>query len=144
MNAVSQSPSLSPKWRVALHILCGITLINYIAQIPYYIHFYFVHHAAPAPLGLLFLLATLVLFLVGYFFMLRAQRIGVWLVVLFLVLEFGGYLLHNLTGAFLQDLPLNDPLFFTVSLIGYLNFAVAFVYLVAMAIARRTIFLPKA
>lgn len=140
MNNKSQAPSLSSKWWTAFHLLLGITLLNYVAQIPYYIHFYYVHHAAPSPFGLFFLLGTLVLFLIGYFLTLQAKRAGAWVLLLFLLLEFGGYLLHNLTGAFLQDLPLSDPLFLTVSLIGYLNFAVSFVYLVAMIIGRRTIF----
>jgi hypothetical protein len=141
MNLQPQPISFpSPEWRIALHFLCGVTLLNYIAQIPYYIHFYFIHHAAPAPLGLLFLLATLVLFLSGYVLTLRMKRAGAWLLLLFLLLEFGGYLLHNLTGAFLKDLPLNDALFFTVSIIGYLNFMVSFIYLIAMALGRRTIF----
>ena len=141
MKIKSQAPSLSSKWRVALHLLLGITLLNYVAQVPYYIHFYFIHHAAPSPFGLAFLLGTLVLFLAGYFLTLQVKRAGAWLLLLFLLLEFGGYVLHNLTGAFLQDLPLNDPLFLTVSLIGYLNFAVSLIYLIAMIIGRRALFL---
>ena len=139
MNAKSQTLPLSRRWRVALHILLGITTLNYVAQIPYYIHFYAVHHVLPSPFGTGFLVATFALFLAGYFFTLQTKPVGGWLLLGFLLLEFGGYLLHNLTGAFLQDLPTNDLLFFTVSLIGYLNFAAAFVYLIFIAIGRRTL-----
>ena len=59
-------------------------------------------------------------------------QIGGWLLIGFLILEFGFYLLHNLFGAFLQDLPVNDPLFLAVSLIGYLNTIVALGYLIWM------------
>lgn len=133
MNANPPMSPLSPRWRLALHILMGITILNYVAQIPYYIHFYYVHHAAPAPFAVGFLVVTLALFLAGYILTLQAKPAGGWLLVAFLLLEFGGYLAHNLSGAFLKDLPTNDPLFFTVSLIGYLNFAVSFVYLIIIA-----------
>lgn len=129
----SQVSSLSPRWQVALHLLMGVTLINYAAQIPYYVHFYGIHHSSPSPFSIALLLGTLLLFLAGYVLTLQTKRAGAWLLLVFLLLEFGGYLLHNLSGAFLQDLPTGDPLFFTVSLIGYLNFAVSFIYLIVMA-----------
>ncbi len=143
LKAQAQVSPLSPRLRVALHLLFGITILNYVAQIPYYIHFYGVHHVAPTPFAVIFLLVTLALFLAGYILLLQAKPAGAWLLLAFLVLEFGGYLLHNLSGAFLQDLPTDDLLFFTVSLIGYLNFAVSFVYLLVMAINRRSFFFQR-
>ena len=143
MNAHSQPASLAPKWRIALHILLGITLINYVAQIPYYYHFYAIHQVLPAPFGVVFLVATFALFLAGYIFTLQRKPAGGWLLLGFLLLECGGYLLHNLSGAFLQDLPTNDLLFFTVSLIGYLNFAASLVYLILMVIGRRAFFFRR-
>ena len=143
MDANSQTRSLSRRWRVALHILLGITVLNYAAQVPYYIHFYAVHHVLPAPFGVVFLVATFALFLAGYIFTLQRKPAGGWLLLGFLLLECGGYLLHNLTGAFLQDLPTNDLLFFTISLIGYLNFAASFVYLILMVIGRRAFFFQR-
>lgn len=128
---------LSARWRTSLHVLFAITIVNYIAQIPYYIHFYGVHHASPSPLGTVLLACTLALFLAGYIFTLQERRFGWWLLVGFLLLEAGFYLLHNISGAFLQDLPLNDPLFFVVSLIGYVNTVVPVIYLVALIRARK-------
>jgi hypothetical protein len=133
MNIKSQVFSQSRGWQVALHLLLGVTLLNYVAQIPYYVHFYGIHHSTPSPSSVAILLGTLILFLVGYALTLQAKRVGAWLLLVFLLLGFGGYLLHNLSGAFLQDLPTGDPLFFTVSLIGYLNFFVSFIYLIIMA-----------
>jgi hypothetical protein len=140
MQAKPQASPLSPRLRMALHVLLGITVLNYVAQIPYYIHFYGVHHVAPAPFAIVFLLATFALFLAGYLLTLRAKAAGGWLLLLFLLLEFGGYLLHNLSGAFLQDLPTGDLLFFVVSLIGYLNFAASFVALLVLAKNRQAFF----
>lgn len=133
MDEKPQTSSLSPRLRVALYLLLGITILNYLAQIPYYIHFYGVHHVAPTPFAVAFLVVTLALFLAGYVLVLQAKTAGGWLLLAFLILEFGGYLLHNLSGAFLRDLPTDDLLFFTVSLIGYLNFAVSFVYVIVIA-----------
>src|SRR5215469_11116934 len=133
MNAKLHVSFFSPKLRMAFHILLGVTVLNYVAQIPYYIHFYGVHHVTPAPFAILFLLVTFAFFLAGYLLLLQAKPVGAWLLLVFLLLEFGGYLLHNLSGAFLQDLPIDDLLFLTVSLIGYLNFAVSFVFLLVLA-----------
>lgn len=145
MNVPMRVLALSSKMRVALHLLAAVVLLNYVAQIPYYIHFYGVRHVAPNYLGTgIFLVATLALFLVGYLLTLRAYRAGGWLLLLFLVLEFVGYLLHNLAGAFLKDLPLSDPLFLTVSLLGYLNFVGAFVFiLIMMRYHRQFFFWPR-
>ncbi len=129
----SQAAAFSPRWRAALHLLAGITLLNYAAQIPYYIHFYGVYHVAPAPFAVAFLVVTFALFLAGYLLTLQGKAAGGWLLLAFLLLEFGGYLLHNLSGAFLHDLPVNDLLFLTISLIGYLNFAASFIYLLIIA-----------
>jgi hypothetical protein len=143
MHSKPQTSSLAPRLRMALYVLLGITVLNYLAQIPYYIHFYGVHHVAPTPFAVLFLLVTFALFLAGYFLLLQTKPAGGWLLLLFLLLEFGGYLLHNLSGAFLQDLPTNDLLFFTVSLIGYLNFAASFVALLVLAINRQVFRRPQ-
>jgi hypothetical protein len=143
MTVSVQSAARSPRLRAALHVLLAITALNYVAQIPYYIHFYGVHHLAPTPFSVIFLVATFALFLVGYALILRGKPIGAWLLLAFLLLEFGGYLLHNVTGAFLQDIPTDDLLFLVVSLIGYLNFAAAFVFLIVLAVNRRAFFQPR-
>lgn len=131
---------LSANWRTGFYFLFAVTALNYLAQIPYYIHFYGVHHVAPSPVGMLLLALTFALFLAGYVYTLRGHRFGGLLLFGFLALEFGFYLLHNLSGAFLRDLPVNDPLFLVVSLIGYLNTIVALIYLILM-IRDRKLFL---
>ena len=137
--------ALSPaatRWRAGLYVLFALTVLNYLAQIPYYIHFYGVYHAAPSPLGVALLAGTFALFLVGFSLTLRNSRGGWWLLLGFLALEFVFYLVHNLSGAFLQDLPLNDPLFLVVSLIGYLNTVAALIYLVVLIRGRQHVFAP--
>lgn len=129
---MSDQAHLSTNWRIGLHVLFAVTALNYLAQIPYYIHFYGVHHAAPSTVGTLLLALTFALFLAGYVSTLRGQRFGGRILFGFLALEFVFYLLHNISGAFLQDLPVSDPLFLIVSLIGYLNTVVALVYLILM------------
>ncbi len=143
MNTAVSSSHLSSRWQRALHLLFGITLVNYLAQIPYYQHFYAVHHVQPSIFSIIFLGSTFVLFLVGYIYTLKSQIFGAWLLLVFLALEFGGYLLHNLTGAFLNDLPLNDLLFTTVSIIGYVNFAASLAYLIFILKDRTTLLRPK-
>src|SRR5258708_1874968 len=138
MNMKSQASSLSSRLRIALHFLFGIVLLDYIAQIPYYMHFYGINHSIPNILGVgVFLILTFALFLAGYILTLQTKRVGGWLLLTFLVLEFVGYLVHNLSGAFLKDLPANDPLFLTVSLIGYLNLIVPFIYVIVIVKNRR-------
>ena len=65
MHSQPQASFLSPTLRMALHVLLGITVLNYLAQIPYYIHFYGVHQVAPTPFAVLFLLVTFALFWQG-------------------------------------------------------------------------------
>ncbi len=139
MNGLSPSGA---RWRAGLYGLFAITLLNYLAQIPYYIHFYGVHHAAPSLLGVTLLGGTLALFLAGFVLTLRNRRSGWWLLLGFLALEFAFYLLHDLSGAFLQDLPLSDPLFLVVSLIGYLNTVVALIYFIVLLRGRKRVLAP--
>ncbi len=127
---------LPARWRTSLHVLLAVTLLNYLAQIPYYIHFYGIHRVGPSPIGVLLLALTLMLFLAGYILTLQEKPAGWWLLVGFLLLEFSFYIVHNLSGAFLNDIPIGDPLFLVVSLIGYLNTIVALIYLIALIRAR--------
>lgn len=126
------SMQLTAKWRTGLYFLFAVTVLNYLAQIPYYAHFYGVHHVAPSAVGMVLLALTFALFLAGYVYTLRGHRFGGRILFGFLLLEFGFYLLHNISGAFLNDLPVGDPLFLIVSLIGYLNTIIALVYLILM------------
>jgi hypothetical protein len=128
------------RWRTSLYGLFAITALNYVAQIPYYIHFYGVYHVAPSPLGLTLLVLTFVFFLAGFFLTLRNRRSGWWLLLAFLAVEFAFYVVHDLSGAFLHDLPVSDPLFLVVSLIGYLNTVAALVYLIVMLRGRQQVF----
>lgn len=130
-------------WRAGLYWLFAVTMLNYLAQIPYYVHFYGVHHSAPSTLGVALLSGTCLVSLGGFFLALRNRRSGWWLLLGFLALEFVFYVVHNLSGAFLQDLPLHDPIFLVVSVIGYLNTVVALLALIVLIRTRRLFFSPK-
>lgn len=112
---MSSSMQISARWRTGMYILFAATALNYLAQVPYYFHFYGVKHVLPSPIGVLLLALTFAWFLVGYAFTLRGHRFGGRILFGFLLLEFGFYLLHNISGAFLQDIPWSDPLFLAVS-----------------------------
>jgi hypothetical protein len=112
------------------------TVINYVWQIPYYLHFYASRGRAPAPLALLFLV-TFAWFAIAAVLLFRRQRGGVAWMVSFLALEVGFYLLHNVSGAFVADLVLSDPILFIASVLGYLNTLTGIVFFVYLLRHRR-------
>jgi hypothetical protein len=105
------------------------TIINYVWQVPYYVHFYGSHGRAPAPLAVLFLV-TFTWFAVAAVLLFQRKRGGFAWMASFLVLEIGFYLLHNASGAFVADLEVSDPILFIASVLGYLNTLTGLVFLV--------------
>lgn len=120
----------------AYWVFVATTVINYLWQIPYYVHFYAVRGRSPAPFAVMFLV-TFAWFAVAAYLLYRRRRGGFTTMVAFLVLLVGFYILHNISGAFLQDLPLSDPILFIASVLGYLNTVVGAVLLVEMVRVRR-------
>ncbi|WP_319460111.1 hypothetical protein [Micromonospora sp. RTP1Z1] len=113
----------------------AVTIGNYVWQIPYYMHFYAVRGRSPAPFSIMFLV-TFAWFAVAAFLLYRRRRGGFTTMVSFLALLTGFYILHNLSGAFLADLPLSDPILFIASVLGYLNTIVGIVLLVQLIRSR--------
>lgn len=112
--------------------LLGITLTNFAAQIPYYLHqYYFPHHILPSPVGVTLMLGVLAWFLIGFYLLAHRKPFGFWLTVAFLFVEFVFYLLTQVTqwasgnGLFLYVLHPTDATLFIVFGIGYLNFFAA-------------------
>lgn len=114
----------------------AVTIVNYLWQIPYYVHFYAVRGRSPAPFAIMFLV-TFAWFAVAAFLLGWRRRGGFTTMVSFLALLTGFYLLHNLSGAFMADLPLSDPILFIASVLGYLNTIVGIVLLVQLIRRRR-------
>ncbi|HUZ00146.1 MAG TPA: hypothetical protein VMU89_07325 [Thermomicrobiaceae bacterium] len=118
----------------ATAVLVAVVALNYAAQIPYYLHQYYLpRHQLPSPLGTLLLGLTLLWFVVGYRRYLTGRRFGYGLLLGFLVVQvlFYGHsvVLGLLTGAgAVAQLTTSSRFLLVIFTIGYLNFAVAAYY----------------
>lgn len=128
-----------------LWLLLAVVGTNYLAQIPYYLHLYYLPHGAlPSLRGSLLLGITLVWFLAGYVGLTRGRVWGYWLLLAFLLIEFGFYAhgvvtrVSNGYPAF-QNMQTHDPVLFVVFGIGYLNMLMG-VYFLSVLIWRRADF----
>ena len=134
-----------PLDRVMMYCILVVVGVNYLAQIPYYLHqYYFPYHALPNALGTAMLLVTFVWFLVGWLLLARrGNRFGYWLLLTFLITEFAFYFFnmvnqvaHGFDPFFhLQD---RDPLLFTVFAIGYLNLIGPAIFVIYLIVRYRT------
>jgi hypothetical protein len=125
-----------------LAVVLGIIGVNYLAQIPYYIHLYYPH--PPSLIFALLLGATFVWFLAGYLLLARGSTLGYWLLLSYLLAMVGFYL-HNvliqtLNGFnplfFLRD---HDPLVGVVLAIGHLNMLAGAYFIYFLLRHRRTL-----
>jgi hypothetical protein len=118
------------RWAPTVFWLFVVTTVaNYIWQIPYYVHFYAVHGRWPAPLAVMFLV-TFAWFAAAAFVFYHRRRGGWASMVAFVAVLVGFYVLHNISGAFVVDLSLSDPILFIASVLGYLNTLTGIVFLV--------------
>lgn len=121
--------------RRRLDVLLAAVLLNYIAQIPYYLHqYYFPRHLVPSLPGTAALVVTFAWFLVGYLGYITGKKYGLPVLLTFLatqVLFYGHAIILGilLGGGIVAQLQTHSPLLFVVFVIGYLNFAVAGYYL---------------
>lgn len=117
-----------------IFILFCAVMLNYGAQIPYYLHqYYFPHHLAPSPLGVLLLGITLLWFLIGYYRYLSAKKHGRVVLLGFLlaqVLFYGQTIVLGIwTGAgAVAQLKTQSLVLLVIFIIGYINFLVALYY----------------
>jgi uncharacterized membrane protein (UPF0136 family) len=115
-------------------ILLAAVLLNYAAQVPYYLHqYYFPRHSPPSLLGVALLSATFMWFSVGYFWYVTGRTSGLWVLLAFLAIQILFYahaiLFGLLTGGgIVGQLRTNSPFLLVVFLIGYLNFTIAGYY----------------
>ena len=117
----------NPRIRIQVIILFLLILVNFIAQIPYYLHFYYnPNNLLPSAKGILLMLLILGIFLFASILLFTRKVLGYWLMVIFLTIEFLFYLSNVLVeviyGAGLLYY-LNNPnlLLRVVFAIGYLN-----------------------
>ena len=116
------APAAAPDRRLVLGPLVAVTLLDYVAQVPYYVHNDFtVSHPLPAfrAVGLLGL--TLIWFLAGLRLYRSGDRWGYPLLLSYLVVEAVFYLETLLSGLFLTQLRNPSGLIDAVFVIGYLS-----------------------
>jgi len=131
------TPALSVKRRPVLWLWVptAVVLANYAAQVPYGLHLYGPQAIAR---GSVPLLITLLWFVAGLWLLIRANAVGYWLTLSFLLADFGFYL-YNLIGGWVHGYGLffhvwqfNDLILWTVFMIGYANFLAAGFLLLAL------------
>lgn len=110
------------KTQPALTVLLLITLVNYAAQIPYYVHNYYTpHHMLPGVRAVGLLGFTLLWFLVGYIAFEKKLRFGYRILLSFLIVEALFYTHTMLTGSFIYQLRNHSNTIKAVFIIGYIS-----------------------
>ena len=105
-----------------LRFLFWVTIINYLAQIPYYLHNYYVpYHTSPSLSGIVLLGITLIWFLAGYVGTKRKNRYGHFILLGFLLAEALFYFHTIIFGAFIFQLQNPSLLIKAVFLMGYVS-----------------------
>ena len=124
--------------RVSLALMFAVVVMNYVAQVAYYLRlYYFPHHAPPALWGSLALAVTLAWFLVGFALLWRGPVAGYWLTLSFLAVETGFYLYNEINQVAHGYPPFfhlanPDPVLWVVFAIGYLNMVAGVVFIAAL------------
>lgn len=115
--------------QINLKPLIVITLANYAAQIPYYLHNdYNPHHMLPGIRALVLITGTLALFVLGLAGYQRRLRWGTPVLIAFLMIEAVFYAGTFATGEFIFQLANHSYLLKAVFVIGYASGAAAGYY----------------
>lgn len=124
-----------------LRILFWVNILNYLAQIPYYLHnYYFPYHTPPSSSAVVLLGVTFVWFLAGYIGTKRRNRYGYFLLLSFLLVESLFYFHTIIFGAFIFQLQNPSVLIKSVFLIGYLSGITAAYYVYVLIRHRKRCF----
>jgi hypothetical protein len=114
------------KQSILPRVLLWTTLVNYIAQIPYYLYNdYFPRHALPTASGVVLLGLTLGWFLAGYISYEQNKNYGYKLLISFLITESLFYFYTLVSGAFFFQLQNPSVIIKIIFIIGYINGAMA-------------------
>ena len=109
--------------------LFWVTILNYVVQIPYYLHnYYFPYHVLPSLSGVVLLGITLVWFLSGYQGLKHKWKYGYLVLVTFLCAEALFYLHSFVFGAFFFQVQNPSLIIKTVFIYGYISGVVAAYY----------------
>jgi len=113
--------------------------VNYMAQIPYYLHQYYIgRHLLPSLSGTAMLLLTFSWFVAGYVLFIRRKRYGRAVLLSFLAAQvvFYGHAIalgFINRGGIVAQFNTHSRFLFVIFLIGYINFAAAAYYLVRLS-----------
>jgi hypothetical protein len=117
----------------ALLFLLLVTGANYIAQVPYYLHNYYIpYHVLPSPSSIILLGLTLAWFITGYLGVVNGKHWARPVLISFLVAEALFYLHSVVFGAFFFQMQNPSLLIKTVFLIGYMSGVVSAYYAYAL------------
>lgn len=119
--------------------LVPVVVLDYAAQVPYYLILDLApHHTPPSPSAILLLTATLAWFTAGHVLLVaRKSRTGWWLLWTFLVANGLFYLGTLLSGAVAFQLRNSNPVVVAVFIYGYITGAVCTAYAVILIRHRR-------
>jgi hypothetical protein len=121
-----------------LVILLVVVLLDYAAQIPYYlVNYYLPRQAAPTVSSILLLGLTLAWFLVGYFGLRARKPFGLWVLLSFLLVEGLFYLRTMLFGTAAFQLENPNLVIRIVFVIGYVTGVVSLFYFAMILAFRR-------
>lgn len=116
-----------------LRILLWVTVVNYLAQIPYYLHnYYFPYHVPPSLSAVVLLGITLIWFVAGYIGTKRKKHYGYYLLLSFLLAEALFYFHTIVFGAFIFQLQNPSLLIKAVFFMGYVSGITAAYYAYAL------------
>jgi len=111
-----------PKEISSLRFLLLITSFNYLAQVPYYLHNYYVpHHQLPGLRAVGLLGFTLIWFIIGCVAYSKKMKSGYGILLGFLIVEALFYGMTLLSGAFIFQLRNHSDVIKAVFIIGYVN-----------------------
>jgi hypothetical protein len=107
---------------ISLNFLLVITLINYLAQIPYYLHnYYYPHHLIPGTRAVILLGITLIWLVFGYIAYIKKIRYGFGILLSYLIVEGLFYISSIFSGTFGHQLQNQSNIIRTVFIIGYIS-----------------------
>jgi hypothetical protein len=134
-----RSPRVPP-----LVVVFWVVIIDYLAQIPYYLVNYYIPAQTPPTVSSIVLLgATLAWFLVGYFGFRARRPFGYWVLLSFLLVEGLFYLTTLLFGTAALQLLKPNPVITVVFVIGYVTGIVSLFYFAMLVAFRRRYRVPR-
>ncbi|WP_308466716.1 hypothetical protein [Rathayibacter soli] len=128
---------MRPRWVPPLVLLFWVVIVDYLAQIPYYmVNYYIPDHTPPTLSAIILLGSTLAWFFIGYFGNHAHRRYGYWVLLSFLLVEGLFYLRTLLFGTAVLQLENSNLVVRIVFLIGYATGIVSLLYFAALIIFR--------